>query len=59
MFVIPSVFFILSVFVILSEAKDLRHPEREPSVGTMRILRLTAQDDLYRDDEDPSPDGSG
>ena len=50
------------------EAKTQRtarcHPERSEgssssrerglSVGTMRILRLPAQDDLYRDDEDPS-----
>ena len=35
---------ILIAFVILSEAKDLRHPDRGA---------------LYREDEDPSPDGSG
>jgi hypothetical protein len=29
------------------------------STGTVRILRLPAQDDLYRDGEDPSPAGSG
>src|SRR5687768_12057330 len=33
--------------VILSEAKDLRHPGRgTPRLGTMKILRLTAQDDI-------------
>ena len=31
--------------VILSEAKDPHHPDREPSVGTTKILRLTPQDD--------------
>jgi hypothetical protein len=31
--------------VILSAAKDLRRPDREPSLGAMKILRLTAQDD--------------
>ena len=31
--------------VILSAAKDLRHSGREPWVGTMKILRLMAQDD--------------
>jgi acyl carrier protein len=31
--------------VVLSEAKDLHHPDREPSIRTMKILRLTPQDD--------------
>jgi hypothetical protein len=31
--------------VILSAAKDLRRPGKGPSLGTMRILRLSAQDD--------------
>jgi len=31
--------------VILSEAKDPDHPDREPSTGNPKILRLTAQDD--------------
>jgi hypothetical protein len=31
--------------VILSEAKDPHRPEREPSLGRTKILRLTAQDD--------------
>jgi hypothetical protein len=31
--------------VILSAAKDLRRPDREPSIETPKILRLTAQDD--------------
>src|SRR5688572_22403913 len=35
-------------FVILSEAKDPRHPGREPSIGTTKILRLTPQDDASR-----------
>jgi hypothetical protein len=32
--------------VILSAAKDLRSPERGPSIRPMKILRLTAQDDI-------------
>ena len=31
--------------VILSGAKDLRHPDKEPPLGNLRILRLSAQDD--------------
>jgi hypothetical protein len=31
-------------FVILSEAKDPRSPEREPSAAMTKILRLTPQD---------------
>ena len=37
--------------VILSEATDPRPPVKGPSIGTPKILRLTAQDDLplFRD----------
>ena len=31
--------------VILSGAKDPQRPDREPTTGRMKILRLTAQDD--------------
>ena len=33
------------MIVILSEAKDPQVPDREPSLGRMKILRLTPQDD--------------
>ena len=41
--------------VILSAAKDLRRPDRGPSIGTPKILRLTAQDDKVADGSGSTP----
>jgi hypothetical protein len=45
----------MSPVILSRQAKDLHLPDREPSIGEMRILRF-AQDDnsLSRDDCDPS-----